>query len=144
MWILKFIFVSISCFCADLLLNKSIVFLFEQKWSPMEDKIIVGGHPLCSNKSNFWALYSLVRSWIKEWKDGFTKTIDKRFWSDPSTPFANPSPTCVRTLCMACRLTFIKFIYFRRVTLTFIMLAVCAKKQLSIAPLSRQGFLDPF
>ena len=87
------------------------------------------GHPLRSNKSNFWALYPLVRSWIKEWKDDFTKTTDKRFWSDPSTPFANTSLTCVRTLCMACRLTFIKLIYFRRVTLTFIMLAVWVKKQ---------------
>ena len=44
-------------------------------------------------------------------------------------PILHSSRTCVRTLCMACRLTFIKLIYFRRVTLTFIMLAVRAKKQ---------------
>ena len=129
MGILKLIFVPISFFCANLLLNKSIVFLFERKWSPWKTWIIVGGHSLRSNKSNFWVLYSLVRSWIKEWKDDFTETIDKRFWSDPSTPFANPSLTCVRILCMACRLTFIKLIYFRRVTLTFIMLAAWATKQ---------------
>ena len=79
------------------------------------------------NKSNFYALYPFVRSWIKEWKNDFTKTINKRFWSDLSIPFANSCLTCVR-VCMACRLTFITLGCYTQYNVMFI----CVLTELSI------------
>ena len=70
----------------------------------------------------------LVRSRIKEWKDDFTKTIDKCFWSDPFIPFANSSLNCIHTLCMACTLTFITLGCYAQYNVMFI----CVLTELSI------------